>query len=85
MLTYIEKPDEKYCFRRATCILPEYRWEDIYRFGDDDIKRFREIIQSTAHLILEFAQEGGLENASLLTKTKVCRSGIPINTDNQAN
>lgn len=38
--------------------------EDIYKFSDEDIKRFQEIIESTAHLILEFSQEGGLENAS---------------------
>ena len=61
---YIEKPDEKYCFRHATCWLPKYNWEDIYQFGDDDIKYFQEIIRSTAHLILEFSQEGGLEHAS---------------------
>ncbi len=27
---YIETPDEKVCFRHATCWLPEYKWEDIY-------------------------------------------------------
>ena len=36
----------------------------LYKFSDEDIKRFQEIIESTAHLILEFSQEGGLENAS---------------------
>ncbi|MCD7717430.1 MAG: hypothetical protein LUG56_10840 [Lachnospiraceae bacterium] len=61
---YIEKPDEKYCFRHATCWLPQYRWEDIYHFGDEEIKKFQEIIKSTAHLILQFSQEGGFENAS---------------------
>ncbi|MCD7763519.1 MAG: hypothetical protein LUI14_10065 [Lachnospiraceae bacterium] len=61
---YIEKPDEKYCFRHATCWLPQYKWEDIYHFGDEEIKKFQEIIKSTAHLILQFSQEGGFENAS---------------------
>ncbi len=61
---YIEKPDPDYFFRHATCWLPDYTWEDIYKFSEDDIKRFQEIIESTAHLILEFSQEGGLENAS---------------------
>lgn len=61
---YIEKPDEKYCFRHATCYLPEYKWEDIYHFSDDDIDRFNDIIKSTAHLIMEFSQDGGFENAS---------------------
>ena len=26
---YIETPDEKYCFKHATCWLPDYEWEDI--------------------------------------------------------
>ncbi len=61
---YIEKPDEEYCFRHATCWIPQYKWEDIYQFDDEDIKRFQEIIQSTAHLIMEFSRAGGFENAS---------------------
>ena len=63
---YIETPDEKYCFRHATCYLPKYTWEDIYHFSPEDIDKFQEIIRSTAHLILEFSQEGGFENASNL-------------------
>ena len=47
---YIETPDEKYCFKHATCWLPAYEWEDI--------------IHSMAHLIMEFSQEGGFDNAS---------------------
>lgn len=50
----------------ATCYLPEYTWEDIYHFSPEDIDKFQEIIRSTAHLILEFSQEGGFENASNL-------------------
>ena len=61
---YIEKPDEKYCFRHATCYLPDYTWENIYQFSDEDIGRFQEIIESTAHLILEFSQRGGLLSAA---------------------
>lgn len=61
---YIERPDEKYGFRHATCWLPEYTWEDIYQFSDEEINRLQKIIESTAHLIMEFSQEGGFENAS---------------------
>lgn len=61
---YIEKPDEKDCFHHATCFLPEYRWEDIYGFTDKEINYFQGLLESTAHLIIRFAQEGGLENAS---------------------
>lgn len=63
---YIETPDEKYCFRHATCYLPGYDWEDIYHFSKEEVDRFQKIIESTAHLILEFSQKGGFENASNL-------------------
>lgn len=63
---YIETPDENLCFRHASCWLPEYRWENIHGFSADDIKRFQEIIESTAHLIMEFSQKGGFDNASNL-------------------
>ena len=61
---YIEKPDEKYCFRRATCWLPEYKWEDVYQFTQEEIDYFEEIVKSTAHLILQFSKQKGFENAS---------------------
>ena len=61
---YIEKPDEKDCFHYASCYLPSYRWEDIYGFTDAEIQRYQEIIQSTAHLIMEVSQPGGFANAS---------------------
>lgn len=50
---YIETPDETYCFRHATCYLPNYEWDDIYHFSREEIERFQDIIQSTAHLIME--------------------------------
>ena len=61
---YIETPDEKYCFKHATCWLPAYEWEDIFQYSDEEIARFDEIIHSMAHLIMEFSQEGGFDNAS---------------------
>ena len=61
---YLEKPDEKDCFHYATCYLPDYRWEDIYGFSENEINKYLDVLKSTAHLILEFSQKGGLENAS---------------------
>ena len=65
---YIEKPDAKDCFHHATCYLPGYRWEDIFGFSNDEIAKYQEIIESTAHLILQFAQEGGFDNAAGVRK-----------------
>ncbi len=61
---YIEKPDEKDCFHHATCWLPGYRWEDIVGFSDAEMVRYRDVVESTAHLILRFAEEGGVEYAT---------------------
>jgi len=61
---YMEKPDEKDCFHHATCFLPSYDWEEVFGFTQEDIERYQEIIQSTAHLILQFSQEGGFDRAS---------------------
>ena len=48
---YIETSDEKCCFKHATCWLPDYKWEDIIEYSDEDNKHFDEIIHSMAHLI----------------------------------
>lgn len=61
---YLERPDEQDCFHHATCWLPSYVWEDIFGFSDADMARFQEIVQSTAHLILQFSQEGGFDSAA---------------------
>ncbi len=61
---YIEKPDEKDCFHSASCIIPGYKWENVSGFCESELKKYEEIISSTAHLILQFAKEGGFDNAS---------------------
>ncbi len=42
---YIERPDEKYGFRHATCWLPDYTWEDVYQFSDKEIERLQKLIE----------------------------------------
>lgn len=61
---YIERPDDRDCFHHAWCTLPGYRWEDVYGFTDEEIQEFQKILESTAHLIIRFAKEGGFENAT---------------------
>ena len=63
---HIEKPDAKDGFHRATCYLPSYTWEDIFGFSDEEIDRYKKVIESTAHLIMEFSQKGGFSNAANL-------------------
>ncbi len=61
---YFEKPDEKDCFHSAACILPAYRWENVNGFTQEELARYQEILESVAHLILEFSAQGGFEHAS---------------------
>nr|WP_297275139.1 hypothetical protein [uncultured Agathobaculum sp.] len=63
---YMERPDAAHGFCHATCWLPSYQWEDISGFTEAEISRFQDVIESTAHLILEFSQEGGFEHAASL-------------------
>lgn len=61
---YVEKPDSKDCFHRVTCYLPDYVWEDEFGFSDEELAHIKDVISSTSNLILEFAADGGFENAS---------------------
>ena len=61
---YLERPDEKDCFHHAACYLPGYHWEDVFGFTKEELARYQEVIESTAHLILQFATEGGYDSAS---------------------
>ena len=60
---YIEKPIYG-GFKSATCYLPEYKWVEITGFTDDEIDNYHKILESTAHLIIRFANEGGFDNAA---------------------
>ena len=62
---YIEKPDAVDGFHHAVCFLPGYRWEDVSGFSPEEVQRLQEVLESTAHLIIEFSQQGGFEHASI--------------------
>ena len=49
---------------KATCWLPDYRWEDIEGYSDTEMAYFKQLIRNNAHLIIEFSQEGGILNAA---------------------
>ena len=61
---YIETPDEKDGFHHAVCWLPEYRWEDIQGYTEDEMSYYRQLIRNNAHLIIEFSRDGGVLNAA---------------------
>ena len=61
---YMEKPDEKMCFRSAVGWLPGCQWESVNGFSEDERAHLESVVKSTAHLIMEFADMGGFDNAS---------------------
>mgnify|MGYP006936042740 CR=1 FL=1 len=61
---YIETPDENDGFHNATCWLPEYRWENIFGYSEEELDDFKKLVRNNAHLIIEFSQEGGFSNTS---------------------
>ena len=61
---YMERPDEKLGFLHATCFLPGYEWEGVSGFSEAEMDRLRDVIHSTAHLILQFSQEGDFDHAA---------------------
>jgi hypothetical protein len=61
---YVETPDEHDGFHNAWCILPQYEWKDVNGYSESEVSKYQEIIESVSHLIMEFSQEGGFDNAS---------------------
>ena len=61
---YIETPDATDGFHNAVCWLPEYTWEKVYGYSDEEMEYFRRLIRNNAHLIIEFSQDGGILNAA---------------------
>lgn len=61
---YIETPDPKDFFHNAVCWLPDYTWENIFGYSENKIAEYEQLLRDNAHLIMEFSQEGGFENAA---------------------
>ncbi len=61
---YMERPTPAPGFDHATCYLPSYTWEDVDGYTQEEIDSLQEVIESTAHLILRFSQEGGILHAA---------------------
>lgn len=55
---YLEQPSAEDGFHFATCWLPAYRWEGISGFSREQLDRYQEVIESTAHLIAKVFQPG---------------------------
>ena len=61
---YMERPDEKDCFHYATYYLPMYRWEYVFGFSVEDMNRLKDVVESTAQLILCTSQSQTIEKTT---------------------
>lgn len=48
-------------FHSATCYLPDYTWESIAGFSDEEMAYYKEFVENNIHLFMEFAKEGDLQ------------------------
>ena len=60
---YIETPTEN-GFHNATCYLPDYEWTQVEGYSDDEMRFYKKLLKDNAHLMIEFAKDGGFKNAS---------------------
>lgn len=57
---YIETPDLKDGFHNAVCWLPDYKWENISGYTEDEMLFFKQLVKNNAHAIIEFSKDGGV-------------------------
>ncbi len=50
-------------FDYARCELPEYKWIQRKGYSDEEIALFEQLLQSNAHLLYQYAAEGGIQIA----------------------
>ena len=63
---YIETPDAKDCFHHMTVYLPSYRVVEVYKYTKEEVDKYMQFIHRNAHLIIQFAAQGGFENAEVV-------------------
>ena len=62
----IETPVEN-GFKSATCILPGYLWTN-NGYSEMEMASLKELVKSTAHLLIRFSHEGGIRFMSMLQR-----------------
>ena len=61
----VERPVD-YGFKSAVCWLPDYHWEQVQGFSEEEIGELQGLIASLAHIIFELARDGGFEHAAVV-------------------
>ena len=55
LIVYIEKPVTDECFHHGVLRIPEYRWEQIKGFTQDELNRYQEIVRKLEPKLFENA------------------------------
>ena len=55
LIVYIEKPVADECFRHGVLLIPEYRWDQIKGFTQEELNRYQEIIRKLEPKLFENA------------------------------
>ena len=61
---YIETPDEEDGFHSAVCWLPDYTLENVQGYSESEMAHHHWLVRNNAHLILEYARDGGILSAT---------------------
>ncbi|MBR0254179.1 MAG: hypothetical protein IJQ57_12590 [Synergistaceae bacterium] len=76
---YIETPDEKDGFHNVVCWLPDFKWEKINGYSDDEMRYFKKLIQSLSQKILtqvSSSQSNPLRQSSIDTSPQAERQCV---------
>lgn len=62
VIVNFERPTDN-GFDSARCELPEYKWTEKEGYSDEEIAFFEKLLHSNAHLLYEYAANGGIKIA----------------------
>lgn len=54
---YVEKPDAIDGFHHMTCWLPDFEHEEVYKFSDEEVSNYMQLIRSNAKRIIEASKQ----------------------------
>lgn len=62
IVVHFERPTDQ-GFDSARCELPSYQWLSIEGYSSEDIALFEQLLRSNAHLLYQYAANGGIHIA----------------------
>lgn len=62
-VVHFEEPDAIVGFKTLDCVVPTYNVSNITGFSQSEINTLLQFCKSNAHLLLEYASKGGINNA----------------------